>query len=72
MVVVCKDEGLRNEILQLINGRILSIKDYIKTIQNPNPRLRNYCNCFEEVFFDDDNEKESDKEIKENGDETEV
>ena len=58
MVVVCKDEALRNEILQLINGRILSIKDYIKTIQNPNPRIKNYCHCFEEVVSDEEEKKE--------------
>ena len=54
MVVVCKDEGLRDEILQLINGRILSIKDYIITMCIPRARLRNYCYCFEDVFFDND------------------
>ena len=58
MVVVCKDEALRNQILQLINGRILSIKDYIKIMQNPNPRMKNYCNCFEQVVFDEDEKQE--------------
>ena len=71
MVVVCKDEGLRDEILQLINGRILSIKDYIIIMTNPRARLRNYCNCFEEVFFDD-NEKEPKDENNETEEETEV
>ena len=74
MVVVCKDEGLRNEILKLINGRILSIKIYIKTIQNPNPRLKNYCTCFEEVVSDDDDDddKQPNEEAHQNKIETEV
>ena len=58
MVVVCKDEALRNQILQLINGRILSIREYINIMQNPNPRIKNYCNCFEEVVFDEDEKQE--------------
>ena len=72
MVVVCKDEALRNEILQLINGRILSIKDIIKTMQNPAPRMRNYCTCFEEVIFDEDDKKETEEGTYENEVETEV
>ena len=72
MVVVCKDEALRNEILQLINGRILSIKDIIKDMQNPAPRMRNYCTCFEEVTFDEDDKEQTEKEIYEDEVETEV
>ena len=72
MVVVCKDEALRNEILQLINGRILSIKDIIKTMQNPAPRMRNYCTCFEKVIFDDDDKKQIEEETHQNEVETEV
>jgi len=72
MVVVCKDEALRNEILQLINGRILSIKDILKELQNPAPRMRNYCNCFEEVTFDEDDRKQTEEEIYEDEVETEV
>lgn len=57
MMVVCKDETLRNEILKLINDSILRTRDYIKKIEMPTGVHRNYCQCFEPDVFDDDEDE---------------
>ena len=62
IIVVCKDEKVRNTLLKLINGRILQTKDYIKKIQMPMAVAKNYCDCFELVSFDDDDDDDNDDE----------
>ena len=58
MIVVCKSEELRNELLKLINGRILSTRDYISKMEMPVQTQRNSCCCFEAVSFDEEDEKD--------------
>ena len=57
IIVVCKDETVRNKLLKLINGRILNTKDYINKIAMPMPVSKHYCDCFELVSFDDDDDE---------------
>ena len=58
MIVVCKNEELRNELLKLINGRILSTRDYISKMEMPVQTQKNYCCCFEAVSFDEEDEED--------------
>ena len=65
IIVICKDEKLRNDLLKLINGRIMNTKDYIKKMEMPMGLGKVYCNCFEAESFDDtDDENETDTSLQ--------
>ena len=62
MVVMCKEETLRNELLKLINERILSTRDYIKKMEMPVGVAKHYCTCFEPEYFEEVEEVEEEVE----------
>ena len=69
MIVICENEELRNELLQLINQRILEIRNIIGNLEMPSGVQRIHCDCFDVENFDELKEEEpKDEEAEEDND----
>ena len=66
MIIICENEQLRNELLQLINQRILEIRNIIDQMEMPSGVHRIHCDCFDVEDFDELKEEEpNDEEVGE-------